>query len=604
MRMPGKNHIAVLLGWLCLPLAGVALASQPSGGQGSPIEYRISLREPDKHFFHVEMRVAEAGPELTVQMPAWNALYRVRDFAQYIVALRATDSAAQPLPVRKLDKQTWRVITSGTSVTVRYDIYWDQPDAYSSQLNSRHAFLNLASVLCYVVGRKGEPATLGFADVPESWRIATTLRWDDSTKRYVAPNYDELADAPVEIGDFEETVVLVGSARYRIVIDGDPAVYRLDQIKTTIERIVAYQTKLMGGVPFAEYLFLYHFLPESGGGMEHKNSTAIFLRADDIKNDPGSLAPVTAHEFFHLWNVKRIRPQSLEPVDYTQEQYSRALWFAEGVTSTYADLTLVRTGLYSREHFYSELARQMEVLQSRPARAWRSAEEASLDAWLEKYPHYARPEFSISYYNKGELLGILLDLGIRRATGNRRSLDDLMRQLYQHYAIQSKFYDDQRDIETACEAIGGTSFREFFARYVAGTDELPYGTYLGYAGLALRLEKREASWLGFDTYRRGGKHYVTDITADSPAAQAGVQAGDELIALDEKSLPRDIARAVRSRRPGERVRLRVKRGDTEHTCRFRLAIRSVEEFEVFEKPVASLLEQRIREGLLKGITEP
>ncbi len=604
MKTPQTRHIAPLVGWLCLALASFAVAAEPSSDQGSPIEYRISLREPEKHFFHVEMRRPGVGPELRVQMPAWNALYQVRDFAQYIVALRATDSAGRPLPVRKLDKQTWRITASGAPATVRYDIYWDQSDAFSSQLNSHHAFLNLASVLCYVVGGKGEPATLEFADVPAGWRIATALPWNDSAKRYVATNYDELVDAPVEIGAFKETTLVVGGARYRIVVDGDPAVFRLDQMRTTIERIVGYQTKLMGGAPFADYVFLYHFLPEGGGGMEHKNSTAIFMRADDMKNDPGAFAHVTAHEFFHLWNVKRIRPQSLEPVDYTQEQYSRGLWFAEGVTSTYAYLTLVRAGLHSRERFYSELERQIEVLQSRGARAWKSAEEASQDAWLEKYPHYARPEFSISYYIKGELLGILLDLGIRHATGNRRSLDDVLRQLYQQYAVQGKFYEDQRDIQAACEAIAGTSFGEFFAGYVAGTDELPYETYLGYAGLTLRREKREVAWLGFDTYRRTESYYVLNVAADSPAAQAGVQVGDELIGLDGKTLPRDLERAVQGRKPGERVRLRVKRGDAEHRYRFRLATRSVEDFEVFEKPGASLLEQSIREGLLKGITEP
>ena len=274
------------------------------------------------------------------------------------------------------------------------------------------------------------------------------------------------------------------------------------------------------------------------------------------------------------------------------------------MTSSFAALTLVRTGLVSSELFYSDVARQIEILQSRPAREWKSVEEASLDAWFEKYPNYAGPQFSISYYNKGELIGILLDLAIRRATDNRRSLDELMRMLYEQYGAQGKSYDESRDLQAMCEALTGTSFEDFFARYVAGTDELPYEKYLGYAGLGLRKKEREAAWLGFDTFRRGGRLYVVSLATDSPAAQSGVQAGDELVAMDGKSLPRDVGRAVRSRKRGGYVEVRVKRGDREYTYRFRLSSRRVEEFEIFEEPSASSFERRIREGLLKGITQP
>ena len=205
---------------------------------------------------------------------------------------------------------------------------------------------------------------------------------------------------------------------------------------------------MMAGAPFPEYTFFLHVGPNyGGGGMEHANCTAISV------DSFAQLANVSAHEFFHLWNVKRIRPQTLEPVDYTREMYTRALWFAEGVTSTYAAYTLVRTGLWSHAQFLADLGKQINELESRPARAWQSAEESSLDTWLDKYSLYNRPEFSISYYNKGQLLGVALDILIRDATDNRASLDDVMRRMNQEYAERGRYYDDSAGVERAVEEV-------------------------------------------------------------------------------------------------------------------------------------------------------
>ena len=206
--------------------------------------------------------------------------------------------------------------------------------------------------------------------------------------------------------------------------------------------------------------------------MEHANSTAIGATSS------ASAITTAAHEFFHLWNVKRIRPQSLEPIDYTKEMYTRSLWFAEGVTSTYAAYAEVRTGLWTANQFYDDLAYQIQELQDRPARKWQSVEESSLNAWLEKYPQYNQPEYSISYYNKGQLDGFLLDILIRDATDNHKSLDDVMRSLNENFAKKGLFYNDSADIEATAENIASVSFKDFFAKYVAGTDDLPYADQL------------------------------------------------------------------------------------------------------------------------------
>ena len=215
--------------------------------------------------------------------------------------------------------------------------------------------------------------------------------------------------------------------------------------------------------------------------MEHANCTAI-----SAATTKGALE-VAAHEFFHVWNVKRIRPQTLEPVDYSREQYTRALWFAEGVTSTYGSYALLRSGISTRGEFYADLAEQINELQSRPARLWQSVEQSSLDAWLEKYDFYSRPDISISYYNKGQILGDLLDLTIRDETDNRRSLDDVLRRMSAEYALRGKFYDDSMGVRRVAEEVAGRDLGEFFSRNVAGVAELPFDKLLAVAGIVLGI---------------------------------------------------------------------------------------------------------------------
>lgn len=256
-------------------------------------------------------------------------------------------------------------------------------------------------------------------------------------------------------------------------------------LSEALHRITSYELKLMGGPPFSEYTFIFHIGPDSdvgGGGMEHMNSTAI------AATSTGSAAAIAAHEFFHVWNVKRIRPQTLQPVDYSKEQDTRALWFAEGVTSAYASYTLERTGLWSKQKFYADLASQIAELQSRPARKWQSAEESSLDAWFEKYDDYNLPSRSISYYNKGQILGAMLDLAIRDATDNHKSLDDVMRLMNDEYAKAGKYYDDSEGVLRAVNEVTGKDFSDFFQQYVSGTAEIPYEKFLAIAGLELKLD--------------------------------------------------------------------------------------------------------------------
>lgn len=496
-------------------VAGIffGVATQPAS---ATIAYRVSLATPDQHAFHVEMTIPVDGKEVVTALPAWNALYQVRDFSYRVTAVTALcpTSIAVPLTVRVLDKDTWRISLAGAcqpgdrnSFEIRYSIQWDDSGPFDSQLNNHHAFMNLAEILMYVPERRAEDTSVSFENLPAEWRTVTELAPGSGSNTYTAAGYDALVDAPVEAGEFDEFQFMESGARFRVVVDATS--WKKDELEGALERITRYELKLMGGpppfdLPSRGYTFFFHIGPyedQGGGGMEHRNSTAIAATSVE------AAAAIAAHEFFHVWNVKRIRPLTLEPVDYTKEQYTRALWFAEGVTSCYASFTLERTGLWSKKQFYDDLALQISDVQSRPAHTWQSAEGSSLDAWLEKYDAYNAPDRSISYYEKGQILGVLLDLAIRDATDNRQSLDDVLRHMNEEYAKKGKFYDDSNGIRAAVEEVAGKSFEDFFGRYISGTVEIPYNAFLSMAGLELNASDRSG--------QPGGPFSISEISHPS-----------------------------------------------------------------------------------------
>jgi predicted metalloprotease with PDZ domain len=460
-----------------------------AGSAGATIKYRVSLANPDQHLFHVTMAIptADNDREILVQMPAWNTLYQVRDFAYRIRDVHDTDRLDAPLPL-KLDKQTWRVDLRAASkskgvTSLAYSIYWDDSGPFNSQLNAHHAFINLAEILMYVPNRRAEATEITFDDLPADWNIAVELPAAHDPNSFAASSYDALVDAPVEAGKSEEFEFDSAGGHFRVVMDGSG--YNRRAFEAALQRITGYQIQLFGAPPFKQFTFFVHLGPNpsvGGGGMEHMNSTAIAGPTLDAE------ALLAAHEFFHVWNVKRIRPQALEPVDYTKEQYTRTLWFAEGCTDAYTSYTLVRTGLWSKKQFYDDLAEQIERTQVRSAHAWQSAEESSLDAWFEKYDGYNVPDRSISYYDQGQILGELIDIEIRDATDNRKSLDDVFRLMNEKFAKQGKFYDESHDIRAAIEQVAGKSFEDFFRRYIAGVEDIPYNRILSIAGLELKTD--------------------------------------------------------------------------------------------------------------------
>ena len=560
------------------------------------------------------MTIPDVDNEILIQIPAWNALYQIRDFSSHIQQVEVRQAPAQsvtrdasnltPPSIEKFDKQTWHITGNGT-VIVRYATYWDEPGPFGTQLNREHAFINPAMILMYVPERRSEQVQLAFGDIPDFWNgEGLGIQGDermDRARRLSSdfPNYDALADAPIEIGKFEEFRLPGMSPEIWVVIHGDN--YKKKQVETELKRICEYELKLMGKAPYWRYTFVLHIgkgAAGAGGGMEYADGTAISVPSGD------SLPGVAAHEFFHLWNVKRIRPATLFPVDYTKEQYTRALWFAEGVTSTYGSYTLERSGLWSKQQLYHDLSEQITELEARPANRWQSAEQSSLDAWLEKYPLYESPEYSVSYYTKGQILGVLLDILIRDRTDNQKSLDDVMREMNKDFGVPGRPYRDSLDVQLTAEKEAGGSFEDFFKHYVAGASALPYQTIFPLVGLELRQTTRQHAALGFAAEgARKGPLIVRSVDANSAAAEAGLQSGDLILKWNGGEPPRRSNDWLRQHKAGELLHLVVRREGAELKIDFHLGDITETSYDLAEDSRAGDKARHIREGLLHGVTD-
>ncbi len=569
------------------------------------IRYEVSLAHPEQHLFHISMEVPDVQGNLKLQMAAWNALYEIRDFSSHVQQVEAYANG-QRVDIEKLDKLTWQVKATGT-VTVKYATFWDDTGPFNSQLNAEHAFINPAMILLYVPDRRAEKCTLLLTGIPIGWEVASAslvhafpLGSRDVSAEFGAASYDALADDPIELSNFEEFTIHDLSPPVHVIIHGDN--YKRHDVETALRKICMYEIKLMEGAPYDQYTFIFHIgkaAGGSGGGMEHSNSTAINVPSGEY------LSNVSAHEYFHLWNVKRIRPATLEPVDYTHEMYTRALWFAEGVTNTYGSYTLVRSGIWNKREFYQDLSTQITEIELRPAEQWQSAEQSSLDTWLEKYALYNQPQRSVSYYTKGQVLGVLLDILIRDRTNNQHSLDDVMRAMNEDFAKSGKFYCDSLDVRLTAEKISGGSLDDFFADYVSGAKPLPYSNLLSQAGLAIEQKEYVRATLGFSIQREpDGTRTVASVEPGSNAEKSGLMVGDEIVRWNNADIPRRPDRWAAQQKPGEDLHLRLRRADNEQLIDLRLGEQHEKFYQVVETADASDRAKRIREGILHGTTDP
>jgi predicted metalloprotease with PDZ domain len=556
-----------------LPLAALAASAVIIFGQAAfatdRVHYTISLANPEKHLIEVTIDVPPGAGNRELQLPVWNALYQVRDFSQYMNWIRA-ESSGKSLLLTQLNKSRWKITGAENGARVQYEMFSDIPGPYGAQFNSQHAFFNLAEILCYIEEERGDPVEVEFRDIPAGWKTATPLQ--PQGIGFSAASYDQLVDSPVEISSFSERDFDATCGKYRVIVDATDAQTVFDKIISPIQRVVSTEAAWMHDCPFQDYMFIYHFAESGGGGgMEHSYGTAITLPRQDLDTGFDQFISITAHEFFHLWNVRRIRPQSLDPVDYTKENYTPALWFSEGVDSTVAEYVLLRAGLLDEQHYLNHLGQEITELQTRPAHLRQSAEQSSLDAWLEKYPYYNLPTRSISYYNKGELLGVLLDLKMRDSTDDRTSLEDLFHWLNQRYAKQGKFFQDSESIRQTVETLSNSDFREFFQKYVSGVEELPWDSSFSRVGLRVTTDEVTFADPGFQATRAFDQSpTVVQVESSSAADRAGLKASDIILEINGQHAGRDFERRIAGLGPGAMLRVTIVRSGVQQDLQWNL----------------------------------
>ncbi|MBX7224024.1 MAG: hypothetical protein K1Y36_29175 [Blastocatellia bacterium] len=482
------------------PATGTDLTSPPL-----KIAYRLAFQHPASHLFEVELSISGiTTPSIRIAMPAWSpGRYAIYDFAKNVQEFTAKDSQSTALPIQKSDKQTWVVATNNIrECTVSYRVYANDLSGTFSILNEQHANLNGASIFAYVVGHKPDPVTLHVA-LPKGWKIINSAADTTDQTTFTFPNYDLLIDAPTEMGPaFEVLSFTVAGQTYRVMVSQLGEAGDAKPFVAELEKIVRTQVALMGSPDFRHYTFLFNFAPNQsyGDGMEHLASTNIIV-VGGLRN-PAIMQEallVGSHEFFHVWNVKRLRPVELGPWDYSKEVHTKSLWIAEGLTNYYGDLLAERAGVLKPEAYYQELVNQIEMLERSPGRKLMSVEQSSWDTWF----HLAAPQYqntnlantSISYYNKGELLGLLLDLEIRGRTNGEKSLDDVLRLMFKTfyeqpaatYYLKGKGYRPE-DFLAAVNQVAQADFSDFFRRYVSGVEELDYNKSLQIVGLRLEQD--------------------------------------------------------------------------------------------------------------------
>ena len=441
-------------------------------------------------------------------------------------------------------------------------------------LDATHGFANGAAVFMFVPSRTADPVTLEVT-VPQRWKVATGLEamgGGNGIFRFRARDYDELVDCPLECGTHRLLSFEVDGIAHRIALWGRGNEDEARLVEDT-KAIVQAQRDFFGGLPYRHYTFIHH-LADGRGGLEHRNSAVFLVDRFGFRQRSAyeRFVEIVSHEFFHVWNVKRIRPMPLGPFDYRRENHTRQLWTVEGITTYYEKRFLLAAGLYGKERFLERVAEDIASLQSQPGRALQSLEQSSFDAWIKLYRLDENSgNSSISYYLKGALVAMLLDLEIRGRTSRASSLDDVIRHLAKQAALDDSGFAEPDGFLTAVEAVAGAhdgAFRKFFERYVGGFADLDYDDSLRHAGLKLSWSRRAVAegerpgWLGITTRTDGRALLITTVRSDGPGAGAGLYAGDEIVAIDGLRVDEGrLTARLAERSPGATARVAVFRRD-------------------------------------------
>jgi predicted metalloprotease with PDZ domain len=617
---------------LCVFAVSLACAAQD---QPLHIRYWLAMPHPNSHLFEVTIEVElPSDPNLRAldfQMPKWSpGRYAVFDFAKNVQEVKARaacpaglDCTLPEAALIRVDDQTWRVELernrqAGMSLMFSYKVFGNDLSGTFSQLNDHHANLNGGCVFMYVVNHKQDRVALSIK-APNGWHIINALTTKKDTTEFEFPNWDLLIDTPTEIAaDWTEDDFKVDGKTYHVVVHslGSEAGKRPALVRN-IEKIVRAETSMWGPPEFDSYTFLLHFANDghSSDGMEHLTSTQII--------EPAALGEATtfdetldavAHEFFHVWNVKRLRPIELGPWDFTRPANTRGLWIAEGITNYYGHLMQRRAGLWDDKKFLSTLSDQITDLENASGSKLMSAEESSLSApFIDDAPQLQQTNLansSVSYYAKGETLGVVLDLLIRGATNGHGSLDEVMKRMYDElylkspnatYYLRGRGYKNE-DFERVVAEVAGSDQSDFFKRYVRGVETPPYERAFAQVGLRFIPEARAPVTIGITGDAEEKTNFKIDaVRAGSPAADAGLQVGDVITSIGNAKLtPANFLTLLSRYKPGDRVALSVLRGGHPMVTEVTLAAPQLFDYRIEEDPKATPQAKALRVAWLSG----
>lgn len=531
------------------------------------ISYTLTFPEAQAHYVDVEMQISGLKqPSLDLKMPVWApGSYLVREFARNIETISASTNGKN-ISIKKSRKNIWRINTTGISaVTVKYRVYAFEVSVRTSFIDVEHAFLSSPDIFIYPGGMLNQASTIHIIPYKKWDKVSTSLATvNNDAFTLTAPNYDILFDSPIEVGNQDVFSFTTGGVNYDIAMCGEGN-YDKERLKKDMAKIVDEEVAIFGENPNERYVFIVHNYLKGGGGLEHLSSTVLGATRNaytDEKKGYQSFLSLVAHEHFHLWNVKRLRPIALGPFDYDNENYTTNLWIAEGFTSYYQDMALRRAQLYPPENYLGVLGDNISALENQPGVNIQSVADASYDAWIKAYrPNENSVNSTISYYSKGSLIGLLLDLEIINNSNGTKSLDDVMKYMYdQYYKINKRGYTDA-EFKQALEKFAGKKLDDFYKNYITGLTPLDFNKYLGYAGYTLKDEYANSNdpALGISTGVNADKKIVvTAVLRDGAAWKDGLNVGDQLLAMDGKTLT-DVKGLLNDKKTGDKVIFSISR---------------------------------------------
>jgi len=562
-----KNSFLFFSGAAALTLLAATQPAAASTTAAAPsLRYTLSMPAPQTHYFEVKMELGSFNAEYTdVKMPVWApGSYLVREFARHVEGLQAQTASGKPLTVEKIDKNTWRVRhPKQADFRVSYRVYAYELSVRTSFIDADHGYLNGSSVFMYPADKKELSSTL-MVEPAAGWsQVSTALRPGKTKFTYQSASYDELADSPIEIGNHKVLQFNVNGTPHQVAMYGT---YTADDTKLTadMQKVCETAHRVVGQNPLDRpYVFIVHNNERGGGGLEHLYSTTLEVSRTTYATPAGnnSFLGLVAHEYFHLWNVKRIRPVALGPFDYDRENYTRMLWVSEGMTEYMSNVIMARAGFLSQQDYLNSMATQIGAVENAPGNKVQPVSEASFDAWIRYYrPNENSANSQISYYDKGEMVGLVLDLMILDATKGEKQLDDVFRLLYDKYYKQlGRGFTDQ-EYQDAVAQVAGRRFDEFFKTRVYGTETLDYATALGYAGLTLSSTPASTDGsLGANLSNRTGKLLVTSIKRDGAAWNGGLNVNDEILQINGAAPSEESMKQLAGRPVGTEIKLQVRR---------------------------------------------